>query len=275
MISFCPLLLATVVCAAWDYVACIDGDLPHQMPRFGGRSLQSESMDTCYSNSAATVNTTFQIEAGQQLEDQHTQPLLLAALSQYLRAAECNINLTYTASTVCPALHATNSTNTCTNGQYICRGVTQVAQNVYSAVQNSQCSPDSSGSTVSCQGAELDLTTYLSIQQGQCCLQCPGQPDCTTDNSQVAQSTEPSAYNCGNFAFSVAVGSSLEGSSIEDLLNTAVSGGLLNLYLQTSGLEDASALSVGPTGQHHMPGPLTTPLSWHDQHGFAACHAPR
>ena len=119
------------------------------------------------------------------------------------------------------------------------------------AVQDNQCTPDTSSSTAACQEAELDLTTYLSIQQGQCCLQCPGQQQCTADASKASQNTSQTAeeaYKCGSFVVSIAVGSSLDGSSLEDLLDTAVNGGLLELYLQTSGLPDASVLSVGPTG---------------------------
>ncbi|KAL3159879.1 Thrombospondin type 1 repeats protein [Trebouxia sp. C0009 RCD-2024] len=171
-------------------------------------------------------------------------------MSQYLRVSDCNINLTFTSSTDCPATGAASSNSACADGQYICRGVIQVPQDMYTAVQDNECTPNASGTTTICQGNELDLTTYLSIQQGQCCLQCPGQPDCTADASEVQQNTSQpavAAHDCGSFTVSIAVGSSLEGISLEDLLDTAVSGGLLDLYLQASALPDASVLTVGPT----------------------------
>ena len=217
------------------------------------RSLTAETTE-CYTaeTAAASVNTTLQLQVEQQLTDQEVQQDLLTALSQYLRVSDCNVNSTFSSSTVCPATTTANSNHTCSDGQYICRGVVQVPQDLYMAVQDNQCTPDTSGSTATCQGVEMDLTTYLSIQQGQCCLQCPGQQQCTADASEASQNTSPTAaeaYSCGSFEFSIAVGSSLEGSSLEDLLATAVSGGLLELYLQTSGLADASVLSVGPTGK--------------------------
>ena len=216
------------------------------------RGLTAEAAE-CYTaeTAAASVNTTLQLQLEQQLTGQEVQQNLISALSQYLRVSDCNVNSTFSSSTVCPATSTTNSNHTCSDGQYICRGVVQVSQDLYTAVQDNQCTPDASGSTATCQGTEMDLTTYLSIQQGQCCLQCPGQQDCTADASDASQNssqTAAEAYNCGTFTASIAVGSSLEGSSLEDLLDTAVGGGLLDLYLQTSGLSEASVLSVGPTG---------------------------
>lgn len=238
------------------------------------RSLRTEITDTCYTadTAAASVNTTLQLQAEQQLQNQQTQQNVLSALSQYLRAPDCDITLAYNQSTVCPAVSAVNSTGTCSDGQYICRGVTQIAQDVYTAVQNDQCSPDVSSSTADCQGTEVDLTTYLSIQQGQCCLQCPGQPDCNTQASEASQNATKNtvaAYECGNYTLNVVVGSSLEGSSLQDLLNTAVSSGLLDLYLQTSGLPDATVLSLAATSKWAwasklLPlGPMSAPTQSH------------
>ena len=216
------------------------------------RSLTAETTE-CYTaeTAAASVNTTVQLQVEQQLTDQEVQQDLVIALSQYLRVSNCNVKSIFSSSTVCPATITANSNYTCADGQYICRGVVQVPQDLYTAVQENQCTPDISGSAAICQGSEVDLTTYLSIQQGQCCLQCPGQQQCTADASEASQNTSQTAaeaYNCGSFEVSIAVGSSLDGSFLEDLLATAVSDGLLELYLQTSGLPDASVLSVGPTG---------------------------
>ena len=216
------------------------------------RSLTAVTTD-CYTaeTAAASVNTTLQLQVEQQLTDPEVQQGLSTALSQYLRVSDCNVNSTFSSSTVCGTTQTANSNSTCPDGQYICRGVVQVQQDLYKAVQDNQCTLDASSSTATCQGVELDLTTYLSIQQGQCCLQCPGQQACTAGASETTQNTSQTAteaYNCGSFVVSIAVGSSLEGSSLEDLLDTAVSGGLLELYLQTSGLPDASVLSVGHTG---------------------------
>ena len=218
-----------------------------------GRGLTADVTE-CYTaeTAAAIVNTTLHLQADQRLTDRAVQQDLDIALSQYLRVSDCNVNSTFSSSTVCPATATANGNHTCSDGQYICRGVVQVPQDLYTAVQDDQCTPDTSSSTAMCQGVELDLTTYLSIQQGQCCLQCPGQQQCTADASEASQNssqTAAEAYSCGSFVISIVVGSSLEGSSLEDLLDTAVNGGLLELYLQTSGLPDASVLSVGPTGK--------------------------
>lgn len=216
------------------------------------RSLTAVTTD-CYTAETATaiVNTTLQLKVEQQLTHPEVQQDLSTALSQYLRVSDCNVNSTFSSSMDCGVTQTANSNSTCSDGQYICRGVIQVQQDLYKAVQDNQCTPDASSSTATCQGVKLDLTTYLSIQQGQCCLQCPGQQACTADTPEASQNTSKTAtepYNCGSFVVSIAVASSLEGSSLEDLLDTAVSGGLLELYLQTSGLPDASVLSVGPTG---------------------------
>ena len=247
VLSIVILTSAVSISAASQSVVSTSRDLQGQR-----RTLRTENADTCYTadTAAASVNSTLQLQAQQQLRDEQSQQNLILALSQYLRTPTCDVTVTYNQSTVCPAVNAVNSTGTCSDGQYICRGVTQVAQDIYKAVQSDQCSPDVSGSTANCQGTEVDLTTYLSIQQGQCCLQCPGQPDCTTASQNVTQDTA-AAYECGNYTLSVAVGSSLEGSSLRDLLDTAVSSGLLDLYLQSSGLPDASILSVGPTSRLH------------------------
>lgn len=215
------------------------------------RRLQAVDSNTCYDRdtTAATVNSTLQLHAEQQLQNQTVQQEVLSGLSQYLRVPECNIQLTYNTSTVCPVVSAANNNDACTDGNYICRGVTQVPQNIYSAVQDNECTADASSSTATCLGTSLDLTTYLSIQQGQCCLQCPGQTACTTDASAISTQTTPVSFECGNLTLSIAVGDSLDGSSLEELLGVAVSGGLLDLYLQSSGLPDSSALSVGPTGE--------------------------
>ena len=225
------------------------------------RSLQAVNAtdpDTCYDSgtAAALVNTTLQLETDQQ-QNATLHQELAAGLTEYLRVPACNIQLDYTSNSTCPAAAGANSTSTCSSGNYVCRGVTQVAQNVYSAVRNGTCTPDTSGTSVTCLGTSLDLTTYLSIQQGQCCLQCPNQPDCTADTLQSSPATAPQAasppFQCGNFSLGIAVGSNLEGSSVEDLLADAVSSGLLELYLQTTGLQDTNILSVGPTGEHKMP----------------------
>ena len=221
------------------------------------RSLQATSAsiaDTCLitETAAATVNSTVQLQAEQPINNTAVQQELSAGLAEYLRIAACNVQLSFNASTACPVAASANSSSSCSNGNYICRGVTQVSQNVYAAVQNHSCTTDSSGTSFTCLGSPLDLTTYLSIQQGQCCLQCPGQPDCTTEASQLsvapAQSQLPS-YKCSNYSVGVAVGDSLDSSSVEDLLETAISGGLLQLYVQTAGLSDATVLSVGPTSK--------------------------
>lgn len=229
-------------------------DIAHSLLQVFTRSLQSEDTDTCYNTetTAATVTSILQLQAQQQLQNQTVQQGLLSGLSQYLRVPDCNIQLSFTASTACPVATTANSTYTCSDGNYICRGVTQVPLDVYNAVQNNQCTSDATGSTATCLGTSLDLTTYLSVQQGQCCLQCPGQSACTADASQSPLNSSlasTASYDCGNFTLSIAVGDSLDGSSLEDLLGVAVSGGLLDLYLQTSGLPDASTLSVGPTGK--------------------------
>lgn len=218
------------------------------------RGLQAVDADSCLDveTTTATVNSTLQIQTQQPLQNQSLQANLLSGLSQYLRVPDCNLQLTYNSSTACPVSSTANSTDTCLGGSYICRGVTQVPLNVYSAVQDNDCTPDATGSTVSCLGTSLDLTTYLSVQQGQCCLQCPGQSDCTADASQASASSPQTAlalYECGNFTLGVVVSDVLEGSSLEDLLDVAVSGGLLDLYLQSSGLTDSSAISLGPTGR--------------------------
>ena len=218
-----------------------------------GRSLTAEITE-CYTaeTAAASVNNTVQLQVERQLTQLEVQQSLASAMSQYLRVSDCNINLTFASSIACPATDAASSNSTCADGQYICRGVIQVPQDMYTAVQDNECTLNASGNTTICQGKVLDLTTYLSIQQGQCCLQCPGQQDCTADASEAPQITSQpaaAAYDCGSFAVSIAVGNSLEGSALEDLLDTAISGGLLDLYLQASALPDASALSVGPTGK--------------------------
>lgn len=216
------------------------------------RSLIAEATE-CYTaeTAAASVNTTVQLQIEQQLARLDVQQSLISVMSQYLRVSDCSINLTSTSSTVCPATDADNSNSSCAEGQYICRGVIQVPQDMYTAVQDNLCTPDASHSTAICQGNEMDLTTYLSIQQGQCCLQCPGQQDCTAGTSEAPQNTsQPAAalYDCSSFTVTIAVGSSLEGSSLEDLMDTAITGSLLDLYLQASALPNASILSVGPTG---------------------------
>ena len=224
---------------------------------FTARSLQAtsaSSADTCLitETAAATVNSSVQLQAEQPVNNTAVQQELSAGLAEYLRIAACNIQLSFHASTACPVAASANSSSSCSNGNYICRGVTQVSQSVYNAVQNDSCTTDSSGTSFTCLGSPLDLTTYLSIQQGQCCLQCPGQPDCATEASQLsvapAQSQLPS-YECGNYSIGVAVGDSLDSSSVQDLLETAISGGLLQLYVQTAGLSDATVLSVGPTSK--------------------------
>ncbi|KAA6425234.1 MAG: hypothetical protein FRX49_04729 [Trebouxia sp. A1-2] len=216
------------------------------------RGLQAVDADTCLDLHAvtATVNSTVQLRAQQQLQSQTLSSGLLSGLSQYLKVTQCNLWLIYNSSTDCPIQGATNSTEICLGGNYICRGITQVPLNVYSAVQENECTPDATGSTVSCLGTSLDLTTYLSVQQGQCCLQCPGQSDCTTDgagSSVGSPQADTVPYQCGVFSLGIVVSDILDGSSEEDLLGTAVSGGLLDLYLQSSGLTDVTVLSVGPT----------------------------
>lgn len=245
-------VLCCVVATLADTAAPSERHVPRSntLPR-RGRSLTETT--ECYTaeTAAASVNTTVQLQVEQQLQSVEVQQSLASAMSQYLRVSDCNINLTFTSSTDCPATGAASSNSACADGQYICRGVIQVPQDMYTAVQDNECTPNASGTTTICQGNELDLTTYLSIQQGQCCLQCPGQPDCTADASEVQQNTSQpavAAHDCGSFTVSIAVGSSLEGISLEDLLDTAVSGGLLDLYLQASALPDASVLTVGPTG---------------------------
>ncbi|KAL0020441.1 hypothetical protein WJX77_003488 [Trebouxia sp. C0004] len=129
-------------------------------------------------------------------------------------------------------------------------------QQLQSQLQQNECTPDATGSTVFCLGTSLDLTSYLSVQQGQCCLQCPGQSDCTTDgagSSFKSPQAETVPYQCGIFSFGIVVSDILDGSSEKDLLGTAVSGGLLDLYLQSSGLTDATVLSVGPTQVLQVP----------------------
>lgn len=219
------------------------------------RGLQAVDADTCLDLHAvtATVNSTVQLRAQQQLQSQTLSSGLLSGLSQYLKVTQCNLWLIYNSSTDCPIQGATNSTEICLGGNYICRGITQVPLNVYSAVQENECTPDATGSTVSCLGTSLDLTTYLSVQQGQCCLQCPGQSDCTTDgagSSVGSPQADTVPYQCGVFSLGIVVSDILDGSSEEDLLGTAVSGGLLDLYLQSSGLTDVTVLSVGPTRKH-------------------------
>ena len=228
------------------------------------RGLQAVDADTCLDNQTvtATVNSTLQLQAQQQslqLQNHNLSSGLLSGLSQYLKVTQCNLWLTYNSSTDCPVQGATNSTGTCLGGNYICRGITQVPLNVYSAVQENECTPDATGSTVNCLGTSLDLTTYLSVQQGQCCLQCPGQSECTADgagSSIGSPQAEIVPYQCGIFSLGIVVSDILDGSSEEDLLGTAVSGGLLDLYLQSAGLIDVTVLSVGPTGKSLLLLPL-------------------
>lgn len=252
--SACAIFLLCFVAATLSANALPSGKhMPWKSKLQGhGRRLTAVTTD-CYTaeTAAASVNTTLQLQVEQQLTDPEVQQGLTSALSQYLRVSDCNVDSTFSSSRVCGTTQTANSNSTCSDGQYICRGVVQVQQDLYKAVQDNQCTPDASSSTAICQGVDIELTTYLSIQQGQCCLQCPGQQACTADTSAASQNTSQTAteaYNCGSFVVSIAVGSSLEGSSLEDLLDTAVSGGLLEVYLQTSGLPDASVLSVGPTG---------------------------
>ena len=238
------------------------------------RGLQAVDADTCLDlhTVTATVNSTLQLRAQQQLQNQTLSSSLLSGLSQYLRVTQCNLWLTYNSSTDCPVQGAANSTGTCLGGNYICRGITQVPLNVYSAVQENECTPDATGSTVNCLGTSLDLTTYLSVQQGQCCLRCPGQSDCTADgvgSSIGSPQAEIVPYQCGIFSFGIVVSDILDGSSEEDMLGTAVSGGLLDLYLQSSGLTDVTVLSVGPTRKHLLLLPLhhtLTSTKCHDAH---------
>jgi len=225
------------------------------------RGLQAVDADTCLDlhTVTATVNSTLQLRAQQQLQNQNLSSALLSGLSQYLRVTQCNLWLTYNSSTDCPVQGAANSTGICLGGNYVCRGITQVPLNVYSAVQENECSPDATGSTVFCLGTSLDLTTYLSVQQGQCCLQCPGQSDCTADAAGSligSPQAETVPYQCGNFSLGIVVSDILDGSSEEDLLGTAVSGSLLDLYLQSSGLTDVTVLSVGPTRKRLLLLPL-------------------
>jgi len=63
-------------------------------------------------------------------------------------------------------------------------------------------------------------------------------------------------YQCGNFSLGIVVSDILDGSAEEDLLGTAVSGSLLDLYLQSSGLTDVTVLSVGPTRKRLLLLPL-------------------
>jgi len=241
------------------------------------RGLQAIDADTCLDlhTVTATVNSTLQLQAQQQLQNQSLSSGLLSGLSQYLKVTQCNLWLSYNSSTDCPIQGATNSTETCLGGNYICRGITQVPLNVYSAVQENECTPDATGSTVNCLGTSLDLTTYLSVQQGQCCIQCPGQSDCTAGSAIGSPQAVIVPYQCGSFSLGIAVSDILDGSSEEDLLGTAVSGGLLDLYLQSAGLTDVTVLSVGPTRKrllllllHHIHISISISISTkcHDAH---------
>ena len=241
------------------------------------RGLQAVDADTCLDlqTVTATVNSTLQLQAQQQLQNQSLSSGLLSGLSQYLKVTQCNLWLSYNSSTDCPIPGATNSTETCLGGNYICRGIAQVPLNVYSAVQENECTPDATGSTVNCLGTSLDLTTYLSVQQGQCCIQCPGQSDCTAGSAIGSPQAVIVPYQCGSFSLGIAVSEILDGSSEEDLLGTAVSGGLLDLYLQSAGLTDVTVLSVGPTRKrllllllHHIHISISISISTkcHDAH---------
>ena len=223
---------------------------PYQI---SARSLQAD--DVCYTASSVLflVNTTVQVQASQQLDNSSTTASLQQALSEYLHAPVCNIWVGYNTTTSCPTSSSANSSAACESSTYICRGVVEVPVEVYSAIEDSSCAPDDSTGTVSCLGSTLDITTYLAAQQGQCCLQCPDQPDCSTDSSAASanapEAAAEAAPQCSNFSVSVAVGDSLSGGSAEAQLADAVDSGLLDQYLHAAGLLTVNALAVGPTGQ--------------------------
>lgn len=231
--------------------AYVRGNLdPYLVP---ARSLQAD--DVCYTASSVLflVNTTVQVQASQQLDNSSTTASLQQALSEYLHVPDCNIWICYNTTTSCPASSSADPAAACEDSTYICRGVVEVPVEVYSAIEDSSCAPDDSTGVTSCLGSTIDITTYLAVQQGQCCLQCPDQPDCSTESSAASASAPEAAAEaapqCSNFSVSVAVGDSLSGSSAEAQLAHAVDNGLLDQYLHAAGLLTANALAVGPTGQ--------------------------
>lgn len=205
------------------------------------------------SSAVALVNTTVQLQAVQQLDLGSTTASMQQALSQYLHTSDCNIQIQFNTSSTCLTASSSNTSATCPDSTYVCRGVVQVPVNVYNAIQDSTCTPDDRTSTFPCAGSTIDLTTYLDVQQGQCCLQCPDQPDCSTDptaaSAYAPEGAAESPPQCSNFSVSVAVGDRLTGSAAQAQLADAVNNGLLDQYLHAAGLLDTTALSVGPTGQ--------------------------
>lgn len=217
------------------------------------RTLQETDVCFTLTSAVAVVNTTVQLQASQQLIDGSATASLQQALSQYLYAPSCNIQTTYDASSTCLAAMQANTSTSCANSMYICRGVVQVSEDAYNAITNNTCIPNNNAATFTCLNATIDITTYLDIQQRQCCLQCPNEPACSV-NPAAATAGAPagatdSLLQCSNFSVSLAVGDSLSGSSAKAQLADAVDSGVLDQYLHAAGLLDTTTLSVGPTGQ--------------------------
>ena len=244
------LVLAVVACVAAQ--PHLHTHIKSDLQNGSARRLQAD--DACYTTSSAAflVNTTVQVQASQQLNDSSATASFQQALSQYLHSLDCNMHVAVNGSTNCSTTSSADTTAACNDSTYICRGVVEVPVDVYNAIQNSTCSPNDATSTVTCLSSTLDLTTYLDVQQGQCCLQCPDQPDCLTSTAASANAPVSAIevpLQCSNLSVSLAVGDSLAGSSAKAELADAVDSGLLDQYLHAAGLLDATALSVGPTGQ--------------------------
>lgn len=247
----CSLILITSALAAGSQTST---DVVHDnaLDTSPGRLLQAAI--SCYAafNTTFMVNSTVQLQAPQQLNTSSALSSIRQALAEYLHVLDCNLDVTHNTSTACPASPVAFSSDSCEGGTYTCRGASQVPLDVYSAVQNSTCMPDTIASSLTCFGTALDLTTYLDLQQGQCCLQCPDEPECSLTSSSAdtdaASSTDAAATQCSNFSVSIAVEDSLAGRSAQAQLIDATGTGLLDLYLHAAGLLNTTTLGIGPTG---------------------------